>query len=287
MCDEKGIYYAHEPIYGFRKGHSEPGLIDKYVNTLQIMRALSHLEFASLLDVGAAEGYKAFIAKKLFGMKVECSDLSETACKRAEELWGIDSIPADIHSLPFKNAEYDVVLCSETLEHIADLSKAVDELLRVASKAVVITVPHEPKYTIDKNIKERVPHGHIRSFDLESFNFLKLNGYGVYSKKMLSSLLRISRFLIGAMPLEHYDGGYPKTLIDIYNSAVPLLVRVPFGKKAAVFLVRLDDFACKFSHRGILFVILKDNKCWRNEVPNISVYDIINFAVPYHYLRVK
>lgn len=287
-CDEHGIYYAHQPIYGFRKGHSEPGLIDRYIRIYHIMRALSHLRFDSLLDVGSAEGYKAYIAKKLFNVKGKCCDLSEEACKRAEEIFYIESTPADIHDLPFKNNEFDVVLCSETLEHVADLHKAVDELLRVAGKAVVITVPHEPKEVIDKNIKEEIPHGHIHSFDLESFNFLKSEGCHILSRRIISPLLEIPSVLIEAMPREyHKNMKYPKIFIDIYNTCVPILRKL-FGKTTAAFLIRLDDFVLKFtsSYNAILFIILKDNSANRKEqILNISAYRIINFAVPYHYLK--
>ena len=42
--DEEGIYFAHQPIYGFRKGHSEPGIIIRYIITYQIMK----MEYNSL-----------------------------------------------------------------------------------------------------------------------------------------------------------------------------------------------------------------------------------------------
>jgi hypothetical protein len=51
-CDEQEIYFAHQPIYGFRKGHCDPGYVYKYISTYQVMKALSHMEFDSLLDVG-------------------------------------------------------------------------------------------------------------------------------------------------------------------------------------------------------------------------------------------
>ena len=70
-CDEHGIYYAHQPIYGFRKGHSDPYLFSSYIGIYPIMKALSHLRFDSLLDVGSAEGYEAYIVKKLFNVNVK------------------------------------------------------------------------------------------------------------------------------------------------------------------------------------------------------------------------
>src|SRR5665811_497042 len=111
-CDETGIYLAHEPIYGYRKGHHDLDPAFACACTYQIMRAFSRLIFDSLLDVNGAEGYKASIAKQLFGIKVVNSDLSEEACKRAEEIHDIKSSPANIQDLPFKDNEYDVILCS-------------------------------------------------------------------------------------------------------------------------------------------------------------------------------
>ncbi len=228
-CDKNGIYYAHQPIYGMKKGYSESGLINRYIITWQIMKALAHLKFDSLIDIGGAEGYKAWVAERLFKVIVKNSDLSQEACKRCEEIFHIESIPIDIHKLPFENNEFDVALCSETLEHVADLPQAVNELLRVSRKAIVITVPHEPEETVDKIKKEGIPHGHIHHFDLESFNFLQAEGCQVIAKKMISP--RLKKF-------------------SLYH----------LGKKAASLQIRAHEFVCQFtpSYNAILFVILKE-----------------------------
>src|SRR4030043_1266483 len=189
LASETGIYYAHQPIYGFRKNHCEPPYVIKYIPTYQIMKSLSRLKFDSLLDVGGAEGYKAYIAKQLYGIKVENSDLSSEACKRAEEIFHLKSTPADIHNLPFADNEFDVILCSETLEHVTELDRAINEILRVTKKALVITVPHEDQSVIDNNIRGEESHLHIRSFNLKSFDFLKSRGYDVIAKKILSNRL--------------------------------------------------------------------------------------------------
>jgi ubiquinone/menaquinone biosynthesis C-methylase UbiE len=254
-CDKDGIYYAHQPIYGMRKGYSESGLINRYIITFRIMEALSHLKFDSLVDIGGAEGYKAWVAKQIFGVKVKNSDLSEEACKRCQEIFGIESIPIDIHELPFKDNEFDVALCSETLEHVLDLPRAVSELLRVSRKAVIITVPHESRETVDKIKRVEVPHGHIHSFDLGSFDFLKSKGFRVLPRKMVSPALK-------KMFLHH------------------------LGKRAASLQIHAHDLACGLSsnYNAIIFVILKNDGYWMEKpVRRVSVYQILNFAVPFHY----
>ena len=100
--DEQGIYFAHQPIYGFRKDHCDPGYIYQHINTYNIIKALSHIEFDSLLDVGGAEGNTAYIAQQIFSVKVRTSDLSEEACLRARDIFHIDSDPADIHKILYK-----------------------------------------------------------------------------------------------------------------------------------------------------------------------------------------
>lgn len=281
-CDEDGIYLAHEPIYGYRKGHNDTDPAFGYICTYRIMRALSRLNFHSLLDVGGAEGYKAYIAMNLFGAEVVNSDLSEEACRRAEEIYNIQSVPANIHELPYKDDEFDVVLCSETLEHVADLQRAVTELLRVAKKALVITVPKESQEVIDKNIKEESPHAHIHSFNLDSFNYLKSQGYNVSREKMSSSLLGdlfIKR-------RKYYENSvYPEILIDMYNRCVPVLQKI-FGKRTEATLIRLDEFFCGVTpYNAILFMVQKDGNVENTLAEKIKPIQIMNFDVPLHKLK--
>jgi len=289
QVDRDGIYYAHQPIYGFRRGHCERDLISRFTRTYQIMKALSHLRFNSLLDVGGAEGFTVYRIKEIFNVKVRNSDLSEEACKRAKEIFNIESDPVDIHELPYKDNEFDIVLSSETLEHVTNLDKAISELIRVAKKAIIITVPHEDDAIIERNIKEKIPHAHIHSFHLGSFHFLESRGYRVFKKGMINSILRIPMVLVGAQVIEEYHKRmrYPKIFIQIYNILVPVLSKI-FGKKAISFMVQLDGFICNFVpfYDAILFIILKDDKCYmKKEYKEISVPKILEISVPYYYLN--
>lgn len=284
--DEEGIYRAHQPIYGFRRGHSEPGLIGRYIITYQIMRALSHLEFSSLLDVGGAEGYKSALARSMFNVRVRSVDLSAEACARAKEIFNVDGEPVDIHNLPYKDNEFDVVLCSETLEHVSDLQKATSELLRVCSKAAVVTVPHEPKEAIEKNIRESIPHAHIHSLDTDSFDFVIPRGFKVISRRHDSPYLKRIRRIVEAKKKEE-SKSYPPFVVSLYNYFLSIL-RFVLGRKSAGILVELDDFVSNLfpSYAGMSFIILKDDVCYsRNKKKKIRARQIIGFEVPYHYLR--
>ena len=88
---------------------------------------------------------------------------------------GLESKPGNIHDLPFEDDEFDVVTCSETLEHVTDFRHATEELLRVAKKAVVITVPNDSIEVVEANIRrmDELDHTHINKFTMNTFDYLR------------------------------------------------------------------------------------------------------------------
>jgi SAM-dependent methyltransferase len=55
----------------------------------------------------------------------------------------------NIFKLPFKNGEFDIVICNNVLLHIPNLIKPIKELLRVAKRTVIIrTHIHDKSYRI-------------------------------------------------------------------------------------------------------------------------------------------
>lgn len=288
-CDDKGVYIAHQPIYGFRKGPCEPGHISRYLITYRLLEALSHLEFQSLLDVGGAEGYKAFLVNKIFSVPATSTDLSDEACNRAKEIFGMEFQPSDIHHLSYKDAQFDVVTCSETLEHVTDWKQATSELLRVAKKAVVITVPQDSKKLIEHNMATKEIHSHIHLFDSDSFNYLKSEGYTVIVRKIFSRLLVIPACLVDAQTRVHSENWrHPRIATQIFNKLVVLTKNIS-GERTAEFLIWLDRFFCKIFrlHQTNIFIILKNKDFYiQNKITkNVSIKEIVEFSVPHYYLK--
>jgi SAM-dependent methyltransferase len=287
-----GVYTAHQPIYGFDAGHCEPSLLPRYVRTLEIMRALAQLRFGSCLDAGAAEGYKAELVRRLFGAEVVATDLSENACERAREIFGLTARSGDVHDLPFDDGEFDVALCSETLEHVSDFRSALSELLRVSRTAVVITVPHESRDRVEENRSSGEPHAHINSFDLDTLDFLERGGrLRVIARPIVSPLTAAAAGLVEGSPRELREPAeHHRTwnrLARVNNAIAPVTARL-FGPRAESALLELDRPACRRPgmHRALLFVVLKDPSAW-SERPSrkVSAREIVSFGVPFHYLR--
>lgn len=104
------------------------------------------------LDAGCGSGMYTKrvllpVAEKVCAVDVEVDSARRMAARlRPDEQERLEIIPASLCGLPFADASFDAVLCSEVLEHIEDDRAALRELARVTQPGgtVVITVPHPP-----------------------------------------------------------------------------------------------------------------------------------------------
>ncbi|MEM2459981.1 MAG: class I SAM-dependent methyltransferase [Candidatus Hadarchaeales archaeon] len=256
---EKGR--AHQPLYGFLHRHLyTPGTTERYVVTYRLVKVLSSLRFRSLLDVGGGEGYRAGLIRKIFGTKrVVVADLSLEACRRARKFFSLPCVVMEAHSLPFKSESFDIVLSTETLEHIMEPESVVREMVRVARKAVVVVVNRKPSSLVRKYPK-KFPYD-VSSFDRKSFGFLEKEGYHLLSLGMVSPLTRFLGLLLDAQPRRHSRfWSFPPFLTSLYNRLCPFLRRM--GREDFLYpILWLDPFFTRLmGYRTILFLLLKKGK---------------------------
>jgi len=122
-----------------------------------------------VLDVGAGDGrVLEFLQRGGRGQVHLALDRSRSALRQNR---GRPGAQANIDALPIGGAAADVVLCCEVLEHLppAGLSAAVQELSRVAQRAIIVTVPNrEPRSRSDVDCQtcgcRYNPDRHLRSF---------------------------------------------------------------------------------------------------------------------------
>ena len=114
-------------------------------------------------------------------------------------------VKADICNLPFKDNEYDVILCNHVLEHIPDDTKAMQELFRVLKPGgmAILQIPQDlnrDKTFADDSIvdqKERAKifgqYDHVRIYGRDYFNKLRHIGFTVveedYTSKISANLV--------------------------------------------------------------------------------------------------
>jgi SAM-dependent methyltransferase len=111
----------------------------------------------SVLDAGSGEGYGTAMLKDAGSTSVVGLDLDEEAVAHARERYGLDFVRGDIAELPFEDGSFDLVVCFETIEHIADGAAAVAEFRRVltAEGLLVISTPNSKEYLVHNEFHER------------------------------------------------------------------------------------------------------------------------------------
>ncbi len=159
--DRERLRHAHHP----RPGEYDPRSFRHYVRERAVMRALGPLEFASVLDVGCSEGYFMKVIADRRGAEVWGIDISTEGLVKAREVYGQPVASADAHRLPFADGSFDLVMSTETLEHVLDPEVMVAEMKRVARRHILVTTPisetadaHEPDFALEQE-------GHVNNFD--------------------------------------------------------------------------------------------------------------------------
>lgn len=120
------------------------------LNEACVREILKNICGVTVLEVGCGKGYLAMkIAKN---HKVTATDIVIPKLNKTYK--NLKFQTANIEMLPFKNSAFDTVVCTHTLEHIPNISRAVTELRRVAKKRLIIVVPKQKpyKYTFDLHL---------------------------------------------------------------------------------------------------------------------------------------
>ena len=123
-------------------------LIDNFFSNL--LAVIKDLKTNSILDVGCGEGftlqrlYENKIGKRLEG--VDHQGIAIEIGKRIHPKLKLEV--GNIYHLPFKAESFDLVICTEVLEHLEEPKKALRELARVSRKYLLLSVPNEPYFML-------------------------------------------------------------------------------------------------------------------------------------------
>ena len=138
----------------------------------------------SILDVGCGEGFTLYRLKERgIGTRLEGIEYLKDAIDLGKKMYPeIKITQGDIYKLPYEDNSFDLVLCTEVLEHLEDPAKALKELVRVSRRYLVVSVPNEPFFMFAQFVRgknwSRLGNDieHINHWTFASFpNFVKKN----------------------------------------------------------------------------------------------------------------
>ena len=221
-----------------------------------------------VLDVGCGEGRHSWEACKRTDCLVCALDIEDANLVKAHHvLWHLDQqgesrgkwilIKGNIISLPFKDASFDKIICSEVLEHIPDDQHGIKELVRVLKDDGILAVsvpsylPEAICWKLSRNYHNN-SGGHVRIYKASELTTkLRQNNLHIYAvrhKHALHSFYWISRCLFGI--------NNEKALIpSLYHKFLVWDIKT---KSKPVHLI--DSFLNNFFAKSMVFYARKNQK---------------------------
>lgn len=128
-------------------------LINNFYQTL--IKIIKPLKAKTILDVGCGEGFSLNkLHENNVGEKLEGIDYSKEAISIGKKLFPNLSLKqGSIYNLPYKDNTFDIVLSTEVLEHLENPKKALQEILRVSKKYILVSVPNEPFFMMSNFLR--------------------------------------------------------------------------------------------------------------------------------------
>ncbi len=178
---EKGIDYYNENVKEAKKDRASfSATLKARAKIISKLIKKNNLS-GKLLDAGCGTGHILYIILRENKNRFELAegiDFSVEACRSASKLLGIKTSPCDLRDTSQIKGKYDVVICSEVIEHIGDDRRVLLNLFNLLNETgkLIITVPY-----LRKNWgKFDEISGHVRRYDKDELeNKLKQAGFTI------------------------------------------------------------------------------------------------------------
>jgi SAM-dependent methyltransferase len=124
-------------------------LINHFLTSISDL--IATLGVKSVLDVGCGEGFVMdhLVNKNKQVIQSIGLEIKIHSIKSGRNLFpGNIMVNGSAYQIPFHSNEFDLVICSEVLEHLDNPSVALGEIRRVSRKYCLLTVPNEPFFRL-------------------------------------------------------------------------------------------------------------------------------------------
>jgi SAM-dependent methyltransferase len=167
-------FYEYEAdVYRIDAGH-EQAFVHRRTLVRRLCPELARGS-ARVLDLGCGDGALSADLVERSGARVTAADLAWKRARAAAERPGVGAAQASVYALPFRDDAFDLVVCTDLLEHLDEPELAMRELVRVSRRWVLVSVPW--KIALEKTLcphcgKDYWLYGHQHSFGPEGIERL-------------------------------------------------------------------------------------------------------------------
>jgi len=159
----------------YTKDDSEWRMLGAKSKAANIVAVCKSIHPAKVLEVGAGDGsILHFLNEWNFGRQLYALEIADTGVEKIRER-GMDRLVEaksfDGYVIPYADDSFDLVILSHVLEHVEHERILIRELKRIA-KNIVVEVPLDYRFGVDKRMKHFLDYGHINMYTPTSLRFL-------------------------------------------------------------------------------------------------------------------
>ncbi|MFA4890443.1 MAG: class I SAM-dependent methyltransferase [Candidatus Paceibacterota bacterium] len=192
-------------------------------------------------DAGCGNGiYLKYLSDNYKNIELYGFDFSEEIVKIAIGNTGILNIKeGNLEEIPFEDGKFDIILCTQVIEHLLDDKKGIMELHRVLKKGGYLIISTDNKHNIVSKLLN-FP-GAVMLFiyrTIKSIFYRKNNKYfphKSYSVKEFKELVGSSKFKIEEMSTFRFSAPFPfyklRFARDIMDFLEKIAIRTNFFKR--------------------------------------------------------
>lgn len=186
-----------------------------------------------VLEVGAGDGSilhfldQANFAPELYALEIAQSGVDQIRGRNLSSLKEVQVF--DGYRIPYEDNSFDLIVLSHVLEHVEHERMLIRELKRVA-RYIVIEVPKDYRYGVDKRINHFLSYGHINMYTPTSLRFLlQSEGLKILGDKLSLTDPEITKF--SEFVIQKKGKSFVKNAkIDVIYKTKKVLGNI-FGKK--------------------------------------------------------
>jgi ubiquinone/menaquinone biosynthesis C-methylase UbiE len=159
----------------YTKDDSEWRMLGARSKAANIVAVCKSINPVKVLEVGAGDGSILHFlnewnfAKQLFALEIADTGVSRIRERGLDRL--IEARSFDGYEIPYSDDSFDLVILSHVLEHVEHERILIRELKRIA-KNIVVEVPLDYRFGVDKRMKHFLDYGHINMYTPTSLRFL-------------------------------------------------------------------------------------------------------------------
>jgi len=197
-----------------------------------------------ILSIGCGLAGDLFVLNLLWGKKY-CFELTGLDIdsekihllnyfKEKREVKNLAFLLGDAQVLPFKEGAFDIVICSEVLEHLPDPEKAISEIRRVlvSDGLAIITTPNGSNLlTLVGRLFKRIPKG--REVNEEKSEHISVKAWREWVRLFKKAGFSVERVLRGSLIIGGPAYDHFSALFGIILIIESILDLIPLGRDFA------------------------------------------------------